>query len=63
MAVKLKRAIKAVAWFAMGMDHWIVATDVVSTRRIIPSAQDCMVVPLAEYKRLTKAAKRGRRGK
>ena len=63
-AKKFTRAVKAAAWFAPGIGRWIVTTEVFSTKRIIASAQDCMVVPLAEYERLTrKAAKRGRRGK
>ena len=61
MAKKLRRAVKAAAWFAAGIDRWVVSTDVKYTRRIIPSAQDCVVVPAAEYERLTKSAKR--RGK
>lgn len=62
MAKRLARAVKAVAWFAPGIGRWIVTTEVFSTKRIIASAQDCVVIPAAEYERLTrKAAKRGRR--
>ena len=55
---KLKRAVEAVVWFAVGMDRWIVATDVAYTRKLIPGAQDCVVVPKALWERAEKALRK-----